>query len=79
VILYYFLKCTYFFVKYLWKEKQIVNCVNRNNTNFNANIKQSDMADFKMKICDFILILKVHLFLSYVPLKQKNIVNCVRR
>jgi len=47
VILYYFLKCIYFFDKYPWRDKQIVICVSRNNTNFDAKIKKSDGAHRK--------------------------------
>jgi len=53
VILYYFLKCTFFFDKYLWKEKQIVNCVSRNNTNFDGKIKKSGRAHCNNKNMGF--------------------------
>jgi len=33
----------------------------------------------KMKICDFILFLKVHLFIWYVTLEEENIVYCFSR
>jgi hypothetical protein len=67
----FFFKCTYFFDRCFWKEKKIVNCVSRQNTNFSVNKEISNRVHCK-KICNFIFFLKCSFFFGRYLLKKKK-------
>jgi len=58
----FFFKCTYFFDRCFWKEKKIVNCVSRQNTNFSVNKEISNRVHCKKKYV-ILYFFKVLLFL----------------
>jgi len=66
---------------FLWevplKEENIVNCVQRKNTNFDVKIKKFRRAHCKK--WNFTLFLKVHLFLWLVPVEEEKMLSIVRR